>query len=372
MRVLLINPWADEELPPPSVGYIQGTLKHLGVDVKASNLEEAMRENDDYDIVAVSFHSFSVIHARSIRNHFSKARLICGGHHPSALPEQMLSIGYDQVVVGEGENAIVDIINGDTEPIKRISTKHFKTINDIPIPDYSDLNFHNVIGIPVITSRGCPFNCNFCASTKFWNNKYVMRTADNVLAEIDHWKTKGYSSWDFHDDNFTANRKRALEICAGMDGKNIWRCTSRAETLDYDFCRELYRAGCRSMWLGIESLSQDALDRMNKRTTVEVMLSGVEACIKAGINAFCLFLVGLPGDTHEDVLITKNKIRQSNITCIGTNIAWILPQTNMYYTAKEHGMSDDVYLTTGVPFYTYEQPIEILRYWSNLINTARQ
>lgn len=109
MRVLLINPWETGEFPPPSIAYLQAALKHWKVDVVVKDLPDAMIDTKSYDLVAVSFHSFSVKYARQIRDQF-KGKLICGGHHPSAMPEQMLSIGYDQVVVGEGENATIDII----------------------------------------------------------------------------------------------------------------------------------------------------------------------------------------------------------------------------------------------------------------------
>ena len=113
MKVLLINPWEGEIFPAPAIGYLQSILKINGVDVKAVDLPDIWSEKDEYDLVGVTFHSFSVKQAVRIRNYF-KGRLICGGHHPSAMPEQMLSAGYDQVVIGEGEKAIINIINGDT------------------------------------------------------------------------------------------------------------------------------------------------------------------------------------------------------------------------------------------------------------------
>lgn len=103
MRVLLINPWQGELFPPPSLGYIQASIKTIeGIEVVAKDLSPALEDRSEYDLVGVSFHSFSVKHARLIREKF-KTRLVCGGHHPSALPQQMLSIGYDQVCIGEGE-----------------------------------------------------------------------------------------------------------------------------------------------------------------------------------------------------------------------------------------------------------------------------
>jgi radical SAM superfamily enzyme YgiQ (UPF0313 family) len=367
MRVLLINPWEGEVLPPPSIGYLQSALKHYGVDVVAKDLSAAMADNETYDITGVSFHSFSVKYARQIRDNV-KGHLICGGHHPSALPEQMLSIGYDQVIIGEGENAIIDIINGNGDKIvKDTERKYFPTINDLPFPDYTGLNFTGGMGMLIISSRGCPFSCLFCGSSIFWHHKWTMRTAENVIAEIEQRKSEGWRQFVFYDDNFLANKQRAYEICSYLDGSVYWEAVARAESIDDELCKELYRAGCRKLHLGIESLSQDALDRMGKHTTVEKMLRGVETAESNGINTMSLFLVGLPGDTLQNIEETRANRLKSRITQYGPNICWILPGTDIYRKAKEYGFNDDVYLESGVPFYTYEHSLAELETWSRSI-----
>jgi len=365
MKVLLIDPWDKDQLPPPSLGYLQAALKHWKVDVEAKNIADVY--SDDYDLIGVTFHSFSVKFARQIRDRF-KGKLICGGHHSSALPEQMLSIGYDQVVIGEGENAIIDIIQGNNSKIvTNCEHKYFNAINDIPFPDYKGFNFNSPHGIAIISSRGCPFNCNFCGSSNFWGHKYKSRSVDNVILEIEKIKSEGYNTWIFYDDNFTANKKRVFEICSYLDGKFIWECVGRAESLDDELCKELYRAGCRRIHLGIESLSQDALDRMNKNTTVDKMMKGIEVAENNGINTFSLFLVGLPGDTYKNIEETRQNRLRSRVTQYGSNIAWVLPGTSIHQKAKERGFNNEVYLQSGVPFYTYEQSIETLTAWSKMI-----
>jgi radical SAM superfamily enzyme YgiQ (UPF0313 family) len=369
VKILLINPWEDDYLPPPAIGYLQATCKYWGADVQVANLQQAMTIDDSFDLIGVTFHSFSVKYARQLRDKF-QGHLICGGHHPSAIPEQMLAVGYDQVVQGEGENAIISILQGNADRIvKNCDHQYFNGINDIPFPDYSGISFSGVIGISIITSRGCPFRCNFCASTDFWGHSYRMRSADNVLLEIEKRKSEGYNTWIFEDDNFLANEKRAYEICSRLDGRLTWQCIARAESLNIELCAELFRAGCRKVWIGVESLSQEALDRCNKNTTVEKMLSGIKNANDVGMNTMSLFLVGLPGDTRKDIEITKAKIRGSAISEIGVNIAWILPGTEIYRKAKERGFDDNVYLESGAPFYTYEQSMETLKNWEYQIMT---
>lgn len=330
------------------------------VNVTALDLSAALAQRDRFDFVGVTFHSFSVKYARLIRNYFKK-RLICGGHHPSALPKQMLSLGYDQVVIGEGENAILDIIHGNNDCIVKGSDRWYKSIDDIPFPDYTGLKFTDNV---VISSRGCPFKCNFCASSLFWENSWKSRNPENVINEVSK-----LNSWMFEDDNFTANKKRAIEICRGIKGS--WQCASRAENLDDELCEALKASGCHTVWLGVESFSQASLDRCNKHTTVEKMIKGIEIAEKHGIQTMSQFIVGLPGDTIEDIRETARVIRQTKMTRFGANIAWILPNTEIHTQAKLRGFNDDEYLISGAPFYTYENPLVTLQHWANIINNAK-
>ena len=380
-NVLFINPWYKDMYPPPSIGYLQSAIKKcFGNDVNVTSCNITELDNillkNTFDLVAVSFHSFSVRYAIEIRNKIKNAKLICGGHHSSSLPEQMLSIGYDQVVIGEGENAIIDIILGEQQKIFKSKSKYFNTINDIPIPDYSGLGDTWEDGYPIISSRGCPFACNFCASSFFWDKKWNMRSVDNIISEILYRINNfGMKTWMFEDDNFTLNKKRAIDICSAIINNKIninWQCASRAETLqDEELCKSLFDAGCKTVWLGIESLSQDSLDRCNKNTTIEKMLKGIETAEKIGLQTMSQFIVGLPGDTIDNINETAENIKKSACSRIGVNIAWILPNTKIHEEAKKRGFGDDSYLVNGATFYTYEQSKETLLSWADILYKAK-
>lgn len=366
MRVLLINPWKGEIFPTPAIGYLQAVIKSAGINVKAVDLPNAYKEKNKYDLICVTFHSFSVKHAIQIRRHF-KGKLICGGHHPSALPDQMLSIGYNQVVIGEGEKAIIEILNGNTA--NKIHGE-ISDIDSIPYPDYTGLEGSWSWGLPIISSRGCPFDCNFCASSHFWNRKYRVRSVENVLDELQIRINNGLKTWMFEDDNFTINKQRTIDICKGISeiGSFSWQCASRAESLDEILCNAMKKAGCKMVWLGVESLSQDSLNRCNKKTTVEKMLKGIKIAESFGIETMSQFLVGIPGDTIHNIKETAKNIKRSAIKKRGANIVWVLPHTDIYKKAKAKGFSDSVYLKSGAPFYTFERNINVLKTWKALLS----
>lgn len=370
--ILLINPWAGEVFPTPAIGYLQAAVKAARPEVKvtAADMKVALGllEKNTYDLVGVTYHSFSVKYARQIRAAV-KGRLVCGGHHPSALPQQMLDIGYDQVVVGEGENALIAIIDGDTRPIISGYINPFCLIDELPFPDYTGLSWSGAMGMPIISSRGCTSICTFCASTAFWGHKWKMRSAEDVLAEI---REMGLKKFMFEDDNFTINKKRALAICEGIKGKGYsWQCNSRAETLvDEELCRALKDAGCETVWCGIESFSQKSLNRSGKRTTVEKMLAGIEMADKVGLEIMAQFIVGLPDDTEADIKLTVETIKKSKIKRKGVQKIWIVPNTLAHDRAKAKGFDDEVFLKTGAPYYTYEQDMATLDRWYKMIDKA--
>ena len=196
-----------------------------------------------------------------------------------------------------------------------------------------------------------------------------MRSAENVLAEI---RNMGMNAFMFEDDFFAVNRKRAIEICEGIKGHGYrWQCGSRAETLvDEELCRALKDAGCDTVWVGIESLSQDSLDRCKKSTTVEKMLAGVEVAHKVGLNIMAQFIVGLPGDTERDILLTVGGIKKAMLKRKGVQKIWIVPNTEAYTRAKARGFDDEVFLKKGAPYYTYEQDMATLDRWYKMIQTA--
>lgn len=368
LNVLLIHPWKPEIFPPPAIGYLRAALEFNGkpVTVTSSYLGHNLPEQADF--VGISVHSFAVRNVckmlPQLRAKYPNAKFIAGGHHSTALPEQMLEIGFDQVVAGPGELRIQEIIFGDC-------VDQF-----LPLPNYSDLDigwsmpaYQGGRGIGIVSSRGCPFECSFCASSNFWKRKWTPLKPDLVMqtleAQIQHYKL---TSWMFEDDNFTLNVDRAIEICdrikaSPITNKMPWQAASRAESLCSEtLCKALKDAGCAKVWLGVESLCQRTLDRCKKNTRVENVLNGIATARSLRLGLVCQFIAGLPGETEETMSENCELIRRHRISA-GVNKAWILPGTEIHRLAKEHyGFDDKIYLN-GIPLYTFEWEPGTLDRW---------
>ena len=230
------------------------------------------------------------------------ARVLIGGIHASALPEEALRHA-DQVLVGEGENTILDVVEGRrTEPI--VQCDPVIDLDAVPWPDYSVLRTP-VEAADIMTSRGCPFRCTFCTTSRMFA-PYRKRSVDSVIAEIRHYKEMGFQYMNFEDDNFTADKERAKEICRRIIAENLqfkdtfyFGRTDMAK--DPELLDLLAAANLNWVLIGIESLNQDALDEIDKRQSVEDIRRAGIACKEHGIQLIASIVLGIDEDGPEDI-----------------------------------------------------------------------
>ncbi len=213
------------------------------------------------------------------------ARVLIDGLHASALPEEALAHA-DQVLVGEGESVILDVVEGRrTEPIVR--AEPVCDLDSLPFPDYTTLRT-SVTCANIMTSRGCPFRCSFCTTTRMFH-PYRRRSVDSVIEEIRMCHKRGFQYMNFEDDNFTADRERAKEICRRIIAEHLqFRETfffgrtdmaSDPELLDLLAAAHLTR-----VLIGIESLNQESLDEVDKHQSVKDIRRAGAACRDHGIR----------------------------------------------------------------------------------------
>jgi anaerobic magnesium-protoporphyrin IX monomethyl ester cyclase len=209
--------------------------------------------------------------------------LVAGGVHASVLPEEALSRGFDRVVVGEGERAFAQILlaarSGGLEQARRIVSAHYLEASAIPGCDWGEIGSWDQYNertdlsgpsIPIMASRGCAFDCSFCASKAMWNQKIRWRLIDEVVEEIRNAKAKtGHSNFQFYDDDFLVNPRYAQALVSEL--KKVqpiqWvALTTVRSLLQYeDLLPTLRESGCQGFHIGIETADSTVLKRVKKR-----------------------------------------------------------------------------------------------------------
>lgn len=234
----------------------------------------------------------------------------------------------DFTIVGEPERTFVELCGAIIKGIPAIETirglvikrSNSFVVNErrdnepdldaLPFPDRSFLK-NSLYSDPflekpmtaVVTSRGCPFHCNFCAN--FYGSPFRMRSAENVINELKDTVNRHHiHNIRFMDDNFTADRKRLIDICKGIVANRLniqFTCLSRADTLDEEMLRFMAGAGCKMIFLGVESGSQKILDYYKKEYSLDIIRQKCRLIKKAGIDITCWFIIGAPSETPEDL-----------------------------------------------------------------------
>ena len=232
----------------------------------------------------------------------SKARVIMGGMHATWLPQEAAQHA-DQVIVGEGEKAFLDVVEGRIKD-KIVQGIPVCNLDEVPFPDYSILKTP-CQAANVISTRGCPYRCTFCTTSRMFH-PYRQRSVDNVIEELRLYKKLGFKYVNFEDDNFTADKDRAKEICRRMIQEGLtfketffFGRTDMAD--DEELLQLLHDAHLTRVLIGIESLNQAALNSIHKGQNIENIRRAGVACEKYHIRVIASIVLGLDEDTKEDM-----------------------------------------------------------------------
>lgn len=306
---------------------------------------------EDADIIGMSCTSPQYKHglklAYQIKN--KDNRIVFGGVHASALPDLILKEpSIDNVVVGEGENAmllLVREINEGKKVSERIHNLGFiEDLDTIPFPDRTTIkNERNIQqaykdnGVritSVLTSRGCPFRCAFCCSDTVWQRKTRIRSVRNVLQEIEELvKNWNIQFLKFSDDTFTLNKKwiaefSSLKIEMGLDlpyGSN-----AHVNTIDEDMLKHLADSYCTELWYGVESGSPQILKDMRKSTNIDRIKNIFRLTKDYGIKTRAYFLLGMPNETIEDIRLTEELCDEIEPDVVGFSLLSPFPNNEFY------------------------------------------
>jgi anaerobic magnesium-protoporphyrin IX monomethyl ester cyclase len=420
--IYLIAPQKGTKRPdnisaPVGLCYIQSYLLSKGMASKIIDLEVTSQvkllkdfKKDKPSVVGISCFTdnrqYAFETARILKRANPGVKIILGAHHASSMYRQILDElpEVDVIAIGEGELTFYDLIKAMKsktdlnkvdgiafrEGCEIVETKPRAPIMDLdklPFPSYKDLditmykwNFNgaNVTSYDIVTSRGCPNACTYCSSSSFWGHRWRFRSSKNVVDEIEQINKKyGISHFRIVDDNFTAGKSRAIEICKEIIARdlkiNFWiqgRVGSLANEDEY--AQWLRKAGCYLVAFGIESGSQKILDRINKRQTVKQIIDACRSCKKAGIKINAYFMVGNPGETWRTVLESRDVIKKIQPDEIGVSITQIYPGTEIYDSIKGSVCDDDYWMTEKrPPMNTSEYPVTKLRIWQLTLLMAK-
>ena len=258
--------------------------------------------------------------------------MVVGGPLPSWALESFLDV-FDVVVVGEGEQTISELADcvaqgKELTGVKGLVFRHDKQIvntgprefieylNSLAFPtrDLFDneaykkyyLEHFGYTTTSMITSRGCPFSCDFCSRPIFGADMRT-RSVINIVDEVEEISALGYRRVWFADDCFTLNRTHLLDVCSEITRRGLdigWECLSRVDTMDAEVAEGMKRAGCIGVFFGIESGNDSVLSLMKKRITTAQARSAVYSAKAAGLKVGAFFIIGYPGESDKTVLDT--------------------------------------------------------------------
>jgi len=390
VKAVLIHPGLDlsfEALMPEEVGekwiqvpalgllYVREVARQNGFDVDYLDADALGMGPDkvgqtvskgDYDVVGLTVNSYNltacVAVAVAIRRTSPKAFIVAGGVHPTIYPKETANLDtFDAAVAGEGEAAFSKILsarqNGEEpagipgvalagalyldrpEPIKDLDSIPIPRSTGLPLEHYWSALARSRPVMPMITSRGCPFQCVFCDRPKL-DRGLRLRSPDNVCEEIRIRQSEGISEFSIYDDTFTANKKRTLKICAqigALPEKIRFDCRTRVDTVDEEIFEALADAGCDRVYFGIESGDEKILKSIRKNTNLAQASKAVNSAKKAGLRTLGYYMLGLPGEDER----AANKTIELAVA-LKTDFALIevfipMPETQAYETGLQSG-----------------------------------
>ncbi|MGB4520413.1 MAG: radical SAM protein [Candidatus Omnitrophota bacterium] len=339
MKIALIEPRASEAnvysmLSMPLLGpvYLGTILRNMGNEVEIFNEDMFTPDykNLGADLIGISILTSTARRGYEIARKFPQDKVIIGGVHATLLPDEAIQFAR-QVVVGEAEGVIADIVSGKRKE-KIVQGQPVENLDTLPSPDFSlikGLRFSNSL-MPISTSRGCPFDCSFCSVTKMFGRKYRFRSPENIITEIKSRKAK---SIFFCDDNFTAHPKRTKLLLTLMLKNKIknWSCQVRCDAAkDKELLDSMAQTGCKLVCIGLESVNPMTLKAYDKSQTIEEIKAAIRSFHKRKIKIHGMFVLGGEDDNKNTVLETLKFSLKEKIDTIQMSVLTPFPGTKVY------------------------------------------
>lgn len=250
--------------------------------------------------------------------------IIAGGAHATIAATEMLDWA-DYIIRYEGEMVINDILEGKIKD-RVVDGPRIMNLDSLPFPDIESLygldKYEKRDLSLVMSTRGCPYSCKFCASPLLWKCKTTRKSVAYFVEEMMRMKCK-YNINDFYisDDSFSVHEKWFSQFCEEVKKADItWRCLDRVTSITDKKVKMMQEAGCRNIKIGIESGSQRILNSINKKITIDDVYYADEIFQNNSIPWSAFFMIGIPGETEEDIRMTQRLIQKISASSITLSI----------------------------------------------------
>jgi radical SAM superfamily enzyme YgiQ (UPF0313 family) len=413
--------------PPLGLAYVAGTLREAGfayrvVDatgealdavspypdrgdfmVQGLTLDEIVARIDpDTDVVGISC-MFSTLWpltnrvAHAVREKFPAALLVLGGEHGTAVPEHVLATSpFDVVVLGEGEDTFVELLRaraagrppGEVKGIAfrehgRVVTTGLsarrRDVDTIPLPDWDSFPIREYVerhqsnginlgrSMPLLGTRGCPFQCTFCSNPAMWTQRWIARDPRRLADEMELYVRKyQVSNFDFQDLTAIVKRQWIVDFCRELIGRGLditWQMPSgtRAEVFDAEVADLLYRSGCRALAFAPESGSPAILKAVKKQVDLGHMLAAMRSAVRRGLKLSCFIVIGFPDDTPATLRDTLRLVRRMavlGVYDVAVSKFVPYPGSELFRRLQREGkiQLDDEFFVSPMDFYTARAP----------------
>jgi anaerobic magnesium-protoporphyrin IX monomethyl ester cyclase len=374
-------------MPSLGIGYIASVLKNDGHDVTVLHcLKEGFGFDDfekfvserSFDIIGIQMFTFDVNpvkqHLEVIKKVNPGAITVLGGYHPSGDRQGVLKTikKADYAIICEAEIAfpaltrelqkpkpdfsgVPNLVWRDGEQIKVNPVQVVESLDDIPFPAWELMDprtypeaphgafFKSFPTAPIIITRGCPFTCTFCSGKSITTKRIRKRSAENVLEEMRFLQSEyGVNDFLVEDENFTLHKGLVREFCELILENNMkigWSCPSgiRLDTLDAEMLSLMERSGCYSLAVGVEFGSQRIHELTKKRLTLDTIRERMELFHDTDIKTTGFFLMGIPGETEEEMRQTIEFAKSLPIDRAQFNNYMPLPGSELYDEIVSNG-----------------------------------
>jgi len=384
VKIALVNPptlkgvFQHQLYLPLGLAYLAAVLEDDGHEVTVIDCpalevdhEKLRAELASFEPMVVGITSMTptiqsaLLSARVTKEACPDAIVVLGGPHATFTDKQVLTqeAAVDIVVRGEGEPTLLELARHVSNPkvlhkvdgitfrnnrrIVRTPNRPFiQKLDELPRPAYKyfPLEKYRLFGrgiLPIITSRGCPFQCSFCVAARIFGKTFRARSPKNVVDELEWLRdVHGADAFTFYDDTFTLDKRRIFKICEEIKNREIglpWDCQTRVDQVSKEILVKMREANCQQVFFGVESGSQKILDAVKKGTSIEQNEKAIRWAKDAGLFVAVSVIIGYPCETTDTLKQTIDFIRKTEPDDVYLCVATPYPGTELRSLVEDMG-----------------------------------